>query len=349
MKRATKSIALILCVLLILSVSLITGCSAFENLFNGKQETATANATSANNGKVVIIGSASSQKASTSSTATTKPTATTRPLPNASPTKINGNTYILTFEEEFEGSSLDKGTWACETGTGWGTQAGWGWGNEEAEYYKAENAVVSDGTLKIIAKKEEVGGASYTSARINTKNSFSQVYGRFEARIKMPAEQGMWPAFWLLPVSNTYHQGGNTWPYNGEIDIMEVKGRFPTKTSCAVHSANGSGQDKYSSKWWEQAGFSVTDWHVYAVEWTSTKMDFYVDNTKIYTVNSSAWHGSYYSSYGSAAPFDKKFYIILNLAVGGKFDKEDGQNIVPRNDFVSATMEIDYVKVYQLT
>ena len=327
---------------------MFTGCSIFRSIFNGNTSVSASAIVSA---KASIYSqpdllAPDIEEATVSASAKASATSTPTQAPKPSPIYVNGKACYLTFQDDFNGTSLNRSTWYCETGDG-SSSGLWRWGNEEDEYYLPQNAVVSDGTLKIIAKKESRNGYQYTSARINTKNSFSQTYGRFEAKIKLPAERGMWPAFWLLPVANTYNPSGNTWPANGEIDIMESKGRLPTTVSCALHWANSSGQDKYSSRWLESSGYRIDDWHVYAVEWTSSKIEYYVDNTKLLTVNRSDWNGGFYSGKGTTAPFDKNFYIILNLAVGGKFDKENGVKVSPSDDFVSATMEIDYVKVYK--
>ena len=137
------------------------------------------------------------------------------------------------------------------------------------------------------------------------------------------------------------------WPFNGEIDIMEAKGRFTTQTSSAVHYATSSGSHTYKSNWYGTdvlgSNFSITGWHVYAVEWCEDRMDFYVDDIKTLTVTRSTWHTSYYNDYSTASPFDQPFYIILNLAVGGQFDN----GLTPDSSFTQATMEVDYVRVYQ--
>ena len=256
-------------------------------------------------------------------------------------TVINGNDYVLTFNDEFDGATLDTDVWYCENGTG----SDYGltdWGNEEKQYYTSDNVEVSDGNLVITARKESRVTKDYTSARINTKGKFSQTYGRFEARIKMPAVTGLWPAFWLLPESESDYGG---WPKNGEIDIMEARGRVPTTTESTLHRADGNGGDIWTDTNKVANIESIKDWHVYAVEWNKTEIKFYVDETCISTMTSAQWNTSYYQSRGfsMSAPFDKDFYIILNLAVGGQYDG----NIIPPDDFEEAYMFVDYVRVYQ--
>lgn len=256
-------------------------------------------------------------------------------------TVINGNDYVLTFNDEFDGSSLDTDKWYIEDGTGSQYNLD-DWGNNEKQYYLKDNVEVADGNLVITARKESRVTKDYTSARINTKGKFSQTYGRFEARIKMPAVTGLWPAFWLLPESESDYGG---WPKNGEIDIMEARGRVPTTTESTLHRADGNGGDIWTDTNKAANIESIKDWHVYAVEWNKSEIKFYVDETCISTMTSAQWSTSYYQSRGfsTSAPFDKDFYIILNLAVGGQYDG----NRIPPDDFEEAYMFVDYVRVYQ--
>ena len=156
-------------------------------------------------------------------------------------TKESGN-WKLVWSDEFTGDRLDETKWDYQIGNGvrYGVTD---WGNNEAEYYSEDNVTVSHGTLKIEAKREELGGKSYTSGRIRTladpkedgtgrETLFSTKYGRIEARMKLPTGTGLWPAFWLLPDPN-----GNTygnWAASGEIDIMEARGRIPDETSGTI-------------------------------------------------------------------------------------------------------------------
>ena len=136
-------------------------------------------------------------------------------------TKINAQCEKLVWSDEFNGTSLDLTKWTPIVGEGGAVS-----GNAELQYYtdRSQNIQVSSGTLKIIALSESYGGNNYTSARMQTKNLGDWLYGRFEARIKLPVAQGMWPAFWLLPTDNTY----GIWPRSGEMDIMELIGREPS-------------------------------------------------------------------------------------------------------------------------
>ena len=229
-------------------------------------------------------------------------------------------TLSLVWSEEFDtGGAPDPAKWGYDTGGG-------GWGNNEQEYYtnRLDNAIVSGGTLKIIAKKEAYSGSAYTSARILSKDKFSVKYGKIEARIKLPAGAGTWPAFWML--------GNNIatapWPACGEMDIMEHVGNQLNKIFGTLHhpghsGANGDGGTIIIPD-------ATTAFHNYAVEWTATSIKFSVDGVVYYSfVNTPA------------LPFNQNFFIIVNMAMGGNF----GGTIDPA--FTSATMEVDYIRVYQ--
>lgn len=217
--------------------------------------------------------------------------------------------------------------------------------NEELQYYPGHinaspgsNAWLEDGALIIEAREEKYEHRNYTSARLNTKGKKEFLYGRFEARMKLPAEVGMWAAFWLL--------GGNIdtvpWPACGEIDIMEGKGRFPDWTSGAIHRGPDGGNNRiqFGSYWLPEGNFHDT-WHVFAVEWKADQIRWYLDDYLYYTVDKpSAEEPAYW-------PFDHghPFFIILNLAVGGWMD----QGYPPPPNMTPQRLYVDYVRVYQNT
>ena len=265
-------------------------------------------------------------------------TATATANASSSAAATAGYYWSQTLGEEFSGTSLDSTLWTAEYGTGsqYGIE---GWGNNEQQYYQASNATVSGGTLKIAAKAETVGDKSYTSARIKTDDKFSQTCGKFEAKIKLPAGQGLWPAFWLLPDDDYY----GSWPFSGEIDIMEANGGAAGKTSGALHYTTTNGVHTYQSRDTSISGFDLTGWHVYSIEWSPTSIKWYVDNNLFMSMTSSQWQTSRAAS-DNDAPFDKDFYIILNLAVGGQYIN----HVLPASSFVQAVMEVDYVRVYEL-
>jgi beta-glucanase (GH16 family) len=226
----------------------------------------------------------------------------------------------LVWADEFDTPGPPSSTkWGYDTGAG-------GWGNNEAEYYttRTDNSVVSDGTLKIILKKESYQGSSYTSARMLTKGKFSFKYGRIEVRAKLPAGGGTWPAIWMLG-DNLSTVG---WPACGEIDIMEHLGNQLNKIYGTLHYTGHSGGSAEGGS--TMITDATTDFHVYKCEWNSSTIKFFVDNALYYT------HGN-----TSSLPFNQNFFIILNVAMGGNFGGTIDQA------FVSAAMEIDYVRVYQ--
>jgi beta-glucanase (GH16 family) len=244
--------------------------------------------------------------------------------------------YKLVWSDEFsgpDGSSPDATKWACEIG-------GHGWGNNELEYYtnRPQNVQVKGGNLVITAQKENYTGSdgvtrNYTSARLKTQGLFTQAYGRFEARIKIPAGQGMWPAFWML--GNDIPTVG--WPRSGEIDIMENIGREPSMVHGSLHGPSTGGHTSdTTAPYTLPAGQNFSsDFHIYAVEWEPGTVRFYVDSNLYSTVNASQWPA------GGTWVFDHPFFILLNLAVGGNWPgSPDNTTVFPQQ------MLVDYVRVY---
>ena len=247
--------------------------------------------------------------------------------------------YSLSWSDEFSGSALDPSSWECQKGIGQDVGL-WEWGNQEKQYYKAENATVRDGRLRIEAKREDTSYGSssyrYTSARIRSAGKVSFAHGYVEARISLPEGRGLWPAFWMLPEGSFEGKG---WPYSGEIDIMEARGRLPYQTSSALHcSLNGGNEDRCLTSVHDLSS-SFSSFHTYSVLWEENRMVFSVDGTSHLEVSRSEWMGGYNGN----SPFDKEFHILLNLAVGGSFDG----GVLPEEGFTSASMEVDYVRVYQ--
>lgn len=237
----------------------------------------------------------------------------------------------LYWSDEFDSISLNTSNWTYETGNG-----DWGWGNGESQYYTSNNDFISDGVLTIRAKKETIDSYSYTSTRIKTQNKVHFTYGYVEARIALPAITGMWPAFWMMPNSSIY----GTWPNSGEIDIMEAKGRVSNASSSALHFSDTSGSHTYLTN--EKSGHNITSYHKYAVEWTSTLINYYIDDVCHLSITNNQW-GTYTKKDSDTAPFDQDFYIILNLAVGGQFDGYQ----MPPDSFSYADMLVDYVRVFK--
>lgn len=228
----------------------------------------------------------------------------------------------LIFSDEFDTPGApDPSKWGYDIGTGSG-----GWGNNEAQYYtnRLDNAIVSNGTLKIIAKKENYSGSAYTSARLLSKNKFSFKYGTVEARAKLPAGVGTWPAIWML--GDNINTVG--WPACGEIDIMEHRGMELNKIFGTVHHPGHSGGNADGGT--NVISNATTEFHLYKMEWTATSIKFYVDGVVFYTFTNN-----------QSVPFNHNFFLLLNFAMGGHF----GGSIDPA--FNTATFEIDYIRVYQ--
>jgi len=241
----------------------------------------------------------------------------------------------LKWEDDFTSADLSS-DWSYQEGDG--TAYGiTGWGNNEAEYYKKDNVSSENGNLVIAARKESSNGYSYTSGRIRTKGRISATYGRVEARISLPAVEGMWPAFWMLPES-AYEDRG--WPYSGEIDIMEAKGRINNSTSGALHYADNNSNHTYRYGSSAPTG-GIGDFHVYGIDWSPDKISWYCDSVTFLTVTKSQWHTSAYHQ-DDSSPFNQPFYILINLSVGGTFDG----GVLPPSGFEEAEMKVDYVRIY---
>ncbi len=244
---------------------------------------------------------------------------------------------VVSWYDEFDGDAIDPGRWTFDLGTG-ADRGLVGWGNNELQYYtdRAANARVADGLLSITARRENEGGMEYTSARLTTRGRFSQTGGRFEIRAALPAGQGFWPAFWMLPESSRY--GG--WAASGEIDILEARGQDTRRIENTIHYGGSWPDNTYTgSAYTLPAGGRTTDFHVYAVEWDlgpQPMLRWYVDDTLSW-VTSQWW-----SSGGSyPAPFDEPFHLLVNLAVGGNFvGPPDAGTPFP------GSMLVDYVRVY---
>ena len=256
--------------------------------------------------------------------------------------------YRLVWRDEFNGASLDTAKWGYQTGIKdiYGSSVGPNyWGNNELQYYTEDAVSVADGSLKITATKQQQDDRPYTSGRILTRDNASFTYGYFEARMKTPTGSGMWPAFWMLPQpsspANSENEYGG-WPANGEIDIMEAKGRLENKVDTTLHFGKAWDARDYVTK--ETTLSSNTDeWHTYAVDWTADAISWFVDGQKVLTVTKDRWWSQDVSNQGKSQPFDKPFYIIFNLAVGGMYDSYNQ----PDGSFTSAAMYVDYVRVYE--
>jgi beta-glucanase (GH16 family) len=236
--------------------------------------------------------------------------------------------YALTLDQEFDGpaGAIDPTVWTFDVGAG-------GWGNGELEYYTArtQNAQIDgNGNLQIIARAESFMGSSYTSARINTSAAFTQAYGRFEARIKMPQGKAIWPAFWSLG-----NNAGAGWPGRGELDIMETFNDF-TLNHGSAHGPGYSGGQCLTAQVKAPFGSFADAYYVYAIEWEPAVVRWYVDGT-LYETRTPADVPP-----GDTWVFDHPFFLILNVAIGSySMGAPDGTVTWPQ------TMYVDYVRVYQ--
>jgi beta-glucanase (GH16 family) len=237
--------------------------------------------------------------------------------------------YGLIWQDEFEGPAgqlPDPAKWAFDLGTGWG--------NLQLEYdtNHPENVSLDGaGNLAITALKEEFQGREYTSGRIKTKDLFERTHGRFEARIKLPVGQGIWPAFWML--------GANIdeapWPDCGEIDILEYLGQEPRAIHGTIHGTGHSGDDAVTAKHiLAQGGFNL-GFHVFAVEWNEKSLAWFVDGFKFHSATPNSL------PQGATWVYEHPFFILLNLAVGGRWPgSPDETTVFPQ------TLLVDYVRVY---
>lgn len=274
--------------------------------------------------------------------------------------------WSLIWADEFDGGGLDRSKWAPEVSC-------WGGGNEERQCYtdRDANIRVANGVLRIVAQQEswtgpnlppeqrtdeaEVGTQAFTSGKIRTRGLADWRYGRFSARMRLPSGQGTWPAFWMMPSEDHY----GDWPLSGEIDIMEAvnlgvrcrdcgSGRRENRIQGALH---------FGAQWPENtfrvqrttlpdAARPEDGFHVYAVEWGAGRIDWYVDGRRFFSLTDDDWYTLAPGGADNAlAPFDRPFYLILNLAVGGRLSEQNNEGGVDRGAF-PAELLVDWVRVY---
>ena len=248
----------------------------------------------------------------------------------------NNGAWAPVWSDEFNGpngSPVDSSKWTADTGGG-------GWGNRELEYYTArpQNVYQQDGNLMIKAIAEKFTGPDgvtrdYTSARLTSQGKFSQAYGRFEARIKIPQGQGIWPAFWMLGADF----GKTRWPACGEIDIMENVGHETGTVHGTIHGPGYSDDAGPTARYQLAEGRKFSDdFHLFAVEWEPREIRFYVDKD-LYATRTPADLPK-----GAKWVFDHPFFLLLNVAVGGRWPgSPDSATAFPQ------TMLVDYVRVYR--
>lgn len=262
----------------------------------------------------------------TAATATTSKQATPPSTGFSTPLEYPDRTLV--WSDEFSGNALDTTNWTYRIGT-----SNNGWGNNELQYYRSENTEVSDGHLIVTARKEAYEGQSYTSSRLVTQDKQEFQYGRIDIRAALPQGQGIWPALWMLGAN--FNQG-SYWPRCGEIDIMEFLGH---KTDTIYGTAHFQVTDHhgYSPANLPAAkGTTYLDaWHVYSIEWSPGKIEWFVDDTPYHTLLRS-------ESEADPWPFDDPFFFLINLAVGGNWPGyPDETTVFPQRLYV------DYVRVFQ--
>lgn len=260
----------------------------------------------------------------------------------SSPSTVSSR-WDQVWSDEFDGAAgepIDGTKWRHDTADGCAA-GNCGWGNNEKEYYTASPrniALNGQGQVMIVARSAPAGltcyygSCRYTSAKITTRGKMYASPGRVEARIKLPAGQGLWPAFWMLGSGFPT----TSWPACGELDIMENRGSAPATTSSAVHGPGYSGNTPFAHAHSLAPGTVADAFHVFAVEWDSLQARFFVDDTIHYVVTRGDLEGL------GTSVLDRSYFLILNLAVGGTFDGD------PASDAIfPATVLVDFVRVYQ--
>jgi beta-glucanase (GH16 family) len=269
----------------------------------------------------------------TTTTTTTAPTTTTttiaapEPIPPEPPEGME-----LVWSDEFAGDAIDPSNWTYDIG-------GWGWGNGEAQYYtdRPENARLENGLLVIEARFERFEEAYYTSARLLTQGLREFQYGYIEARIKPPTGVGTWPAFWML--GSDFDRDPNdpiqsNWPDIGEIDIMEYAGKEPDLVLGTLHGPGYAGAGGLT-RWNRQDYVVGEDFHTFAIDWDEEGIRWYYDGEVYYELGPESLSGREWV-------FDKPFFLILNLALGGSIG-----GVIALDTEFPQYMYVDYVRVYQ--
>lgn len=235
--------------------------------------------------------------------------------------------WKLVWQDEFDGTALDEAKWSFEV-------QGPGWVNNELQNYtdhRPENVRVENGNLVIEGRRDGFNGHEFSSGRIKTQGKINWKYGRMEARLKLPGGKGTWPAFWMMP-----EDCSRGWPACGEIDIMEHVGYDPDVFHASLHSKAYNGMNGATLTSSQKISGALEGFHVFAIEWFPDRLEAFVDGKRFFSYRNSQRGEDVW-------PYDKEFYIILNLAIGGKWGGANGvdKNIWPRQYLV------DYVRVYQ--
>jgi len=248
----------------------------------------------------------------------------------------DGDNWKLVWSQDFDDYLIDKNVWNFEVGNGHLKKIP-GWGNGELEYYtNGQNSYIENGYLVIEARKEKVsdsyGTYNYTSARMTTQGKFQVKYGKVEVRAKFPYGKGLWPAVWML--GENINKVG--WPNCGEIDIVEFLGHEPNKIYGTVHGPGYSGSEGISNIYITKSPNFTEDFHTFEIIWNDERIEFYVDGKIYHSVSKS-----FVLSKGYNWVFDKPFYLIVNLAVGGYWPGYPDETTK-----FPAKMYVDYIRVW---
>lgn len=247
--------------------------------------------------------------------------------------KASYKDYKLVWSDEFEYSGLPDSTkWNYDIG-------GHGWGNNEKQFYlekSIENSFVKEGKLHIASLKKDYEDLHYTSTRLTTYDRFLIQYGKIEVMAKLPEGKGTWPAIWMLP--ETLRTKEEVWPLCGEIDIMEHVGKDPNMVHVSLHSQLYNHIQNTQVTHFERLPDVFNDFHLYEIEWTTNSIKFYIDNKLFYEALKGE-NGKVTANEGW--PFEKPYYLILNLAIGGNWGGDIDETIFP------SEMLIDYVRIYK--
>lgn len=235
------------------------------------------------------------------------------------------NENQVIFEDNFESNEINLKYWNFELGNGCPNLCGWG--NNEKQFYTKQNASIKNGKLVIKATKND---SNYYASKLTTKNKIEFQYGSVEVRAKLPQGKGLWPAIWMLGSDID----SKTWPACGEIDIMEYVGKTPHKIHTTLHTPDSFGNSKNTKI--TTIENIENGFHTYKINWTKNDITFFIDDKEVYVFapkekNDKTW------------PFNKPFYIILNLAIGGNFGGPEIDNSIFPQEFI-----IDYVRVVKL-
>lgn len=289
------------------------------------------------------------------------------PAPTPAQTGSSNAQWSLVWSDEFDGTELDRSKWAPE-------ESCWGGGNNERQCYtdRPENIVVDGGFLYLKARRESFTGPDrppeialnpnpqvtreYTSGKVRTRGLHAWKYGRIEVRAKVPAGQGMWPAVWMMPADDAY--GG--WPLSGEIDILEAVNIGATCAECdgdvgenrtvsALHFGDIAPGNRFVDQKSALPDLSLPSdaFHTYAVEWGEGLIRFFVDDRLHFTVTRDQWFTASASAAGNVnAPFDQPFYIMANLAVGGRWPEESNDKGLAQSS-IPNQFALDWIRVYE--